>query len=64
MLSLDSNSAETIYQYIAILQYLVLQYTAMHLVLSIDILRVNYLSHYCAISYACISSGDGLHMRN
>ena len=57
-------SAETIYRYIAIMQYLVLQYTAIHLVLSIDILRVNYLSNYCAISYTCVSSGDGLHICN
>jgi len=55
-------SAEIIYQYIAILQYLVLQYTTIHLVLRIGILHVNYLSHYCAIS--SISSGDGLCMHN
>ena len=27
-------------------------------------LRVNYLSHYCAISYTRVSSGDGLRMCN
>ena len=57
-----SGSAE-IYRYIAILQYLVLQYTAIHLVPSIDILRVNYLLHYCD-SYMCVSSGGGLCVRD
>ena len=37
-------------QYIAILQYLVLRYTAIHLVANVDILCVNYLSHFCLIT--------------
>ena len=44
--------------------YLVLQYTAIHLVPSIATLCVNYLSQYCAISYTCVISKGGLRMCN
>ena len=44
--------AETVYRYVATLQYLVLQYRAIHLVPSTNILRVNY---YCTISYTVVS---------